>query len=321
MNVPVNTGDAKKWKREQCSYVVYSKCGAPVVSIDSTSDAAAATYKLYFMEYTDLGATGLTMVGATGELFFLPVASKASVAGKGTAAQKMPVDELAGVSMIAGTVYKRAIPGQTIVSWLKCIGDGYKTYDATVVTYDAARKEWNDGKRGAKPYQPVQPAAPDALTSQLKYSDAAQTVKATVETGGFGYITQYEIEWTTSLNKNAGHYFGTQQSVAAMESAAASSIDATKAHNYHWKTNTGKTAAGTGTAKCDTAYVQVTGHLLKTDAGTAQKLIVVVTEGTWASTLEEQIPKRPAASTAPNASGAAYLTVGALSSLVALSLF
>lgn len=47
---------------------------------------------------------------------------------------------------------------------------------------------------------------------------------------------------------------------------------------------------------------------------------VIVTEGEWAKTLEESIPKRPVATTAPKASGAAYLTVGATAALVALSL-
>jgi hypothetical protein len=273
------------------------------------------------MEYTTLGATGLTMVGATSEKFFLPVATKATGSSKGTAAQKMPVTELEPVSFVVGTTYKRAIPGSTVLSWLKAIGDGYATYDATVVIYDAARKEWNDGKRGAKPYQPVQPAAADTLTDQLKYSVSTQTTKATVEGAGFGYVSQYEIEWTTSANKNAGKFFGTAASVATMESATASSIDTTKGDSYHWTTNSGKTATGTGTSACDVAYVQVTGHLKKLDATAATNLIVVVTEGTWAKTLEETIPSRPVASTAPNASGAAYLTAGLGASLVALSLF
>jgi hypothetical protein len=65
----------------------------------------------------------------------------------------------------------------------------------------------------------------------------------------------------------------------------------------------------------------VTGHLQTKDSGTAQKLWVIVTEAEWVQTLEEQLPSRPAAATKPKETGAAYLSVGAAATLVALSLF
>lgn len=65
----------------------------------------------------------------------------------------------------------------------------------------------------------------------------------------------------------------------------------------------------------------VTGHLQTINANAAQKLWVIVTEAEFVDTLEEQIPSRPAAATKPKETGAAYLSVGAAATLVALSLF
>lgn len=50
-------------------------CGAPIVAIESTSDAELNTWALYFMEYTGLGATGITMRGDGTDSWFLPVAT------------------------------------------------------------------------------------------------------------------------------------------------------------------------------------------------------------------------------------------------------
>jgi len=40
-----------KWHNESCTYVVSSSCGAPVVTIDSTS-TADGQFKVYVTEYT-----------------------------------------------------------------------------------------------------------------------------------------------------------------------------------------------------------------------------------------------------------------------------
>lgn len=83
----------------------------------------------------------------------------------------MPNDELAAVNFHVNTTnFLRGIPGQAVFAWMKSIADGYSTYTTTVTTYDAARKEWDDGKRGAKPYQPTQPGAVPTVLDQLKYS-------------------------------------------------------------------------------------------------------------------------------------------------------
>lgn len=291
------------------------------MSIDSTSNAAANDYALYFMEYTGIGATGLTLVGPSTGKFFLPVATKAYTETWATAAVKMPNDELAAVNVYTGTAntsYARQIPGQALLSWMASVQAGYTNYDSTVVLYEAARKEWDDGKRGAKPYQPKQPDAAPTLLDQLKYSVSTQTLKAT-QVSGFGAVTQYQIEWG-SVNVNAGHYFGTLAGVSTRDSATASSISTTAKSSHHWASNSGKTATGTGTTLCDKAYIQVTGHLKKINASAAAKMYVVVTEGEWAKTLEESIPSRPVATTAPKDSGAAYLSLGATAALVALSL-
>lgn len=67
----------------------------------------------------------------------------------------MPNDELAGVGLYTGTAntsYMRTVPGQALYSWMASIQAGYTNYDSTVVEYEKARKEWDDGKRGAKPW-------------------------------------------------------------------------------------------------------------------------------------------------------------------------
>merc|ERR1711998_655744 len=62
----------------------------------------------------------------------------------------------------------------------------------------------------------------------------------------------------------AGHYFGTSAGRSTLDTVA-TALDLNAKSNHHWRTNVGKTATGTGTTLCDPAYVQVTGHLKKTD--------------------------------------------------------
>merc|ERR1711998_330065 len=156
---------------------VMSKCGAPVVTIDSTSDAVANDWKLYFMEYAGLGATGATFVGDGTDDFFLKFDTAVHSSPQPATALVSPNDELDNVSLVAAnastlvqTHYKRPIPGRALYDWMQSIADGYTTYTTTVATYDAARKEWDDGKRGAKPYQPTQPGAVPTVLNQLKFS-------------------------------------------------------------------------------------------------------------------------------------------------------
>lgn len=105
MAVPESASGAKKWAQEQCSYVVLSNCGAPIITFESTSDAAANDYALYFMEYTGAAVTAgsLTLVGAANALYFLPVATKVTNDPWVAAASKMPNDELSTVGLYTGT--------------------------------------------------------------------------------------------------------------------------------------------------------------------------------------------------------------------------
>lgn len=191
-------------------------------------------------------------------VWFLPNNEASATAAVSTKAKAMPNDELAAVSFKMTTGgFTRAIPGQAVLSWLKSIADGYATYNSTVTTYNAAKKEWDDGKRGAKPYQPKQPDAVPALLNQL----TATTGDKASHTGGYGGITQYQIDYT-ALNPKAGHYFGTEAGLNTM-AAAANDFDVAAKHNYHWVTNTGKTAGGAGDKACDPAYIQVTGYMVR----------------------------------------------------------
>jgi len=66
----------------------------------------------------------------------------------------------------------------------------------------------------------------------------------------------------------------------------------------------------------------VTGIMEFNTQSAAKKFWVDVTEAAWAPTLEESVPAQPAAATAPSATGAGHLTVGAAAAaLAALALF
>jgi len=101
----------------------------------------------------------------------------------------------------------RSVPGTTLVDWMASITKHYTNHAATKVLFDKAVKDWNSGKRGAKPYVPAQPPAAATILDQLKFSVSTQTVKATIADRGYGNIAQYEIIWA-DVNKNAGAYFG-----------------------------------------------------------------------------------------------------------------
>jgi len=87
--------------------------------------------------------------------------------------------------------------------------------------------------------------------------------------------------------------------------------------------NAKKTAAGSGTAKCDPAYVMVTGQIVSTDAAADKTLILTVAEYDWAKTMEERLVTRPTAVTKntkkKSSTWIAYSAISA--SMVALTLF
>jgi len=261
MAVPVTAGN---YLKEVCSFVIKSACGAPIVTI-ATSTATAADFKLWVTEYTD--KTGGTLIGTTGELYWLPIATDAHAYPVSTAAQKLGNTELGNVSMFqastltktaSDTEYARVVPGSTLADWMAGITAQYAKYTATVALFDAARKEWDAGKRGAKPFSPSQPADIPASLNQLVPYVSGTKVHALAKTAGFGNVSQYEINWTNP-NPNAGKYFGTLQGLSTIAAAAAGSISTTAKAGSHWYTNAGKTHDGaTAALKCDGAYVMVT---------------------------------------------------------------
>jgi len=262
MTVPVTAGN---YLKEVCSFVIKSACGAPIVTI-ATSSATAADFKLWVTEYTD--KTGGTLIGTTGELYWLPIATDAHAYPVSTAAQKLGNTELGNVSMYQAstaayaaqaTEYARVVPGSTLADWMAGITAQYAKYTATVALFDAARKEWDAGKRGAKPFSPSQPAdIPASLNQLVPYPGTGTKVHALAKTAGFGNVSQYEISWTNP-NPNAGKYFGTLQGLSTIAAAAAGSISTTAKAGSHWYTNAGKTHDGaTAALKCDGAYVMVT---------------------------------------------------------------
>lgn len=261
MTVPVTAGN---YLKEVCSFVIKSACGAPIVTI-ATSTATAADFKLWVTEYTD--KTGGTLIGTTGELYWLPIATDAHAYPVSTVAQKLGNTELGNVSMFqastltktaSDTEYARVVPGSTLADWMAGITAQYAKYTATVALFDAARLEWNDGKRGAKPFSPSQPAdIPASLNQLVPYVGTGTKVHALAKTAGFGNVSQYEISWTNP-NPHAGKYFGTLQGLSTLAAAASGSISTTAKAGSHWYTNAGKTHDGAGALKCDGAYVMVT---------------------------------------------------------------
>merc|ERR1711957_164733 len=242
-----------------------STWGAPIVTI-ATSSATAADFKLWVTEYTD--KTGGTLIGTTGELYWLPIATDAHAYPVSTAAQKLGNTELGNVSMFqastttkteSDTQYARVVPGSTLADWMAGITAQYAKYTATVALFDAARKEWDAGKRGAKPFSPSQPAdIPASLNQLVPYVATSVKVHALAKTAGFGNVSQYEISWA-AINPNAGKYFGTLAGLSTLTAAAAGSISTTGKFGSHWYTNAGKTHDGASAAlKCDGAYVMVT---------------------------------------------------------------
>lgn len=261
MTVPVTAGN---YLKEVCSFVIKSACGAPIVTI-ATSTATAADFKLWVTEYTD--KTGGTLIGTTGELYWLPIATDAHAYPVSTVAQKLGNTELGNVSMYQAstatygaqaTEYARVVPGSTLADWMAGITAQYAKYTATVALFDAARKEWDAGKRGAKPFSPSQPAdIPASLNQLVPYPGTGTKVHALAKTAGFGNVSQYEISWTNP-NPHAGKYFGTLQGLSTLAAAASGSISTTAKAGSHWYTNAGKTHDGAGALKCDGAYVMVT---------------------------------------------------------------
>lgn len=261
MTVPVTAGN---YLKEVCSFVIKSACGAPIVTI-ATSTATAADFKLWVTEYTD--KTGGTLIGTTGELYWLPIATDAHAYPVSTVAQKLGNTELGNVSMFQATTttktesdtqYARVVPGSTLADWMAGITAQYAKYTATVALFDAARLEWNAGKRGAKPFSPSQPAdIPASLNQLVTYPGTGTKVAALAKTAGFGNVSQYEISWTNP-NPHAGKYFGTLQGLSTLAAAASGSISTTAKAGSHWYTNAGKTHDGAGALKCDGAYVMVT---------------------------------------------------------------
>jgi len=262
MAVPVTAGN---YLKEVCSFVIKSACGAPIVTI-ATSTATAADFKLWVTEYTD--KTGGTLIGTTGELYWLPIATDAHAYPVSTVPQKLGNTELGNVSMFqastttkleSDTQYARVVPGSTLADWMAGITAQYAKYTATVALFDAARKEWDAGKRGAKPFSPSQPAdIPASLNQLVPYPGTGTKVAALAKTAGFGNVSQYEISWT-AVNLKAGKYFGTLAGLSTLTGAAAGSISTTAKAGSHWHTNAGKTFDGaTAALKCDGAYVMVT---------------------------------------------------------------
>lgn len=174
-----------------------SECGAPVVTIDSTSTAAANAYNLYVTEYTTLGADGLTLVGDTTnkEAYFLPFVSVAYAQGTVKADSKLGAEELGSVDFKPFTdgAYLRTVAGNAVLDWFASIKAGYDLYSADIKTYDADRAKWDKGELGAKPWVPTQPGAVPTILEQLKYSadPATQKVKASITNVGYGNISQY----------------------------------------------------------------------------------------------------------------------------------
>jgi len=211
MAVVENNASAKLWQKESCTYVVKSECGAPVITINAATDAAATHYVLYVSEYTTLGLGGAALLGdVTANEFFLPAETTLEIAAgnTNTAALKIGAAEPGNVLFKTGAgTYMRSVPGATLVDWMASITKFYTNHAATKVLFDKAVVDWNSGKRGAKPYVPAQPAAPATILDQLKYSVSAQSVKATIADRGYGNIVQYAISWA-DVNKEAGAYFG-----------------------------------------------------------------------------------------------------------------
>lgn len=101
-----------------------------------------------------------------------------------------------------------------------------------------------------------------------------------------------------------------------MDSAPLNSISKTEKKSRHWKSNAGKT-----TVSCDFAYVMVSTFMKNNEQAATTKLWIDVTQAGWAQNFEELIPTRPAIATKVGEKTAAtYLTLGAASTFVALSL-
>lgn len=268
MAVPINTA-SNNYLKEVCSFVVKSNCGAPIVTIAADSTAIAGDFKLWVTEYTDkTGVLGGALVGLSGEVYWLRTGSDANVYPAADAAQKLGNTELGSVTMYQAstanyaaqaTEYPRVVPGSTLADWMAGITAQYAKYTATVALFDAARKEWDAGKRGAKPFSPSQPAdIPASLNQLVTYPGTGTKVAALAKTAGFGNVSQYEISWT-AVNLKAGKYFGTLAGLSTLTAAAAGSISTTGKFGSHWHTNAGKTFDGASVAlKCDGAYVMVT---------------------------------------------------------------
>jgi len=265
MAVPINTA-SNNYLKEVCSFVVKSNCGAPIVTIGADSTATLGDFKLWVTEYTD--KTGGTLWGTGSELWWLPTATDAHAYPVSTPAQKLGNAELGNVSMYQAstaayaaqaTEYARVVPGSTLADWMAGITAQYAKYTATVALFDAARKEWDAGKRGAKPFSPSQPADIPASLNQLVPYVSGTKVHALAKTAGFGNVSQYEISWT-AINLTAGKYFGTLAGLSTLTAAAAGSISTTAKFGSHWHTNAGKTFDGDSSKslKCDGAYVMVT---------------------------------------------------------------
>lgn len=225
----------------------------------------------------------------------------------------------------------------------------YTSYDAEVVTYDKEAALWKtyaeykapepglfgptedpDAPKGMSvPRQPTQPVdvpnkikglsvtATDFTASTGKYAGVTQA--AYNGKAGYGWPSaQIIVPVTGKTVRPWGVLAGGGQLAATATAEAAADL----LYSVRKTTNVGKTATGTGTAACNKSYLMITA--IKQATTTAVTIKLKVTSKAFASTLAEQIPTRPGATTAPVAApaGATQLAASAVAAaLTALYLF
>jgi hypothetical protein len=249
-----------------------------------------------------------------------------------------------------GTTYL-SVPGNTLVEWMANIKAVYDSFTAEKTKYDAEAALWKTYAEYKKPEpglfdwlfgatedpdkpktvsSPLQPTQPVDLPATIK--SLAGSVTATVNpvvyataalktagtTGaGYGWPSAYMVYPITA---NTVKPWGTLAGDGIADATATARADASLAMSVRKTANTGKTSSSS--PACDKSYIMITA--VKAATVVAKVFKLTVTAQPFAKSLEEQIPTRPGAVTAPVAApaGATQLAASAVAAaLTALYLF
>ena len=359
--VPGTAPSLKQKKGDVCTWVVAAKCDAPVVTVPTGSAVMTASpnneFEVQVTEWSNEFLSADTWLataesGATGKLYYPPlsvnldakITDLLATATTLTTPNNMYGDVSFKLPDKDGSTYS-AVPGNTLLDWMANIKAVYDSYTAEVTKYDAENALWktyaeysapapgifdwliapaedeNKPKTVSKPLQPTQPVAVPTTIGQLALSVTTTVNKAEYkDKSGYGYPVAYQL---VPLADKSIKPFGTLAGGGIASAATTAITTSDKGYSMRKTTNKDSTQTGGYKATCDTSFLMIT-TWLKIVPTAAKEFKIVVTAEEFASTLEETIPTRPGAVTAPVAApaGAAQLAASAVAAaLTALYLF